>query len=143
MAPPTPRSWRRRSSASATRRSGAGSGSSRKTWPRVSSCDRIAGGPVPGHRPAIPAFVAHGVPPVIPRYTLPEMAAVWSDEARLRHWLQIEVLACEAWTRLGRIPESDRAGIRSRASFDIDRVGQVERVTNHDVAAFVQVVGES
>ncbi|HXJ66797.1 MAG TPA: adenylosuccinate lyase [Actinomycetota bacterium] len=80
---------------------------------------------------------------MIPRYSLPEMAAVWSDEARLSHWLRIEVLACEAWTRLGRIPDDDMAAIRSKASFDLARVAEVERVTNHDVAAFVQVVGES
>ncbi len=54
---------------------------------------------------------------MIPRYTLPEMAAVWSDEARLGHWLRIEVLACEAWARLGRIPEADLTAIRTRASF--------------------------
>jgi adenylosuccinate lyase len=80
---------------------------------------------------------------VIPRYSLPEMAAVWSDEARLGHWLRIEILACEAWTRLGRIPDADMAAIRSKASFDVAKVAEVERVTNHDVAAFVQVVGES
>ena len=80
---------------------------------------------------------------MIPRYSLPEMAAVWSDEARLGHWLRIEVLACEAWARLGRIPDHDMAAIRSRAAFDVERVAEVERVTNHDVAAFVQVVGES
>ena len=80
---------------------------------------------------------------MIPRYTLPEMAAVWSDEARLRHWLRIEILACEAWAQLGRIPEADMAAIRSKASFTAERVDEVERVTNHDVAAFVQVVGES
>jgi adenylosuccinate lyase len=80
---------------------------------------------------------------VIPRYTLPEMGAVWSDEARLRHWLRIEVLACEAWARLGRIPEEDIHAIRTRAAFSLDRVAELERVTNHDVAAFVQNVAES
>ena len=80
---------------------------------------------------------------MIPRYTLPEMAAVWSDEARLRHWLRIEVLACEAWARLGRIPEEDIHAIRTRAAFSLDRVAELERVTNHDVAAFVQNVAES
>src|SRR6266511_2939167 len=80
---------------------------------------------------------------MIPRYTLPEMAAVWSDEARLRHWLRIEVLACEAWGRLGRIPGADLTAIRSRATFSVERVAEIERVTNHDVAAFVQNVAES
>ena len=80
---------------------------------------------------------------MIPRYTLPEMGAVWSDQARMDHWLRIEVLACEAWARLGRIPQQDMEAIRSRASFDVDRVNELERTTNHDVAAFVQCVADS
>ena len=80
---------------------------------------------------------------MIPRYTLPEMAAVWSDEARLGHWLRIEVLACEAWARQGRIPQDDLDAIRARAAFSVERVNQLEERTNHDVAAFVQNVAES
>jgi adenylosuccinate lyase len=80
---------------------------------------------------------------VIPRYVTPEMAAVWSEPAKLAHWLEIEILVAEAWARLGVIPETDAREIRSRASFDLDRVAEVERVTRHDVAAFVQVVGDS
>jgi adenylosuccinate lyase len=80
---------------------------------------------------------------VIPRYTLPEMAAVWSDDARLRHWLRIEVLACEAWARLGRIPSEDLDAIRSKATVTVDRVAELEATTNHDVAAFVQAAAES
>ena len=53
---------------------------------------------------------------MIPRYSLPEMSAVWSDQARLQHWLDIEVLACEAWADLGRIPQEDLQAIRDRAS---------------------------
>ena len=80
---------------------------------------------------------------MIPRYTLPEMGAVWSDEARFGHWLRIEVLACEALAQLGRIPAEDLDAIRERASFSVERVDELERVTNHDVAAFVQCVAES
>jgi adenylosuccinate lyase len=80
---------------------------------------------------------------VILRYTLPEMAAVWSDESRLRHWLRIEVLACEAWARLGRIPSEDLDAIRSKATVTVDRVAELEATTNHDVAAFVQAAAES
>ncbi len=80
---------------------------------------------------------------VIPRYTLPEMAEVWSDRARLAHWLEIEILAVEAWARLGRIPEDDAREVRERAGFDLERVAELERVTKHDVAAFVQDVGAS
>jgi adenylosuccinate lyase len=80
---------------------------------------------------------------VIPRYTLPEMGAVWAEETKLGHWLRIEVLACEAWAELGRIPPADLEAIRSGASVDLDRVRRIEETTHHDVAAFVQAVAES
>jgi len=80
---------------------------------------------------------------VIPRYSLPEMAAVWSDEARLAHWLEIELLAVEAWAELGQIPDEDAAACRARASFTVEAVFERERVTRHDVAAFVDVVAAS
>ncbi len=80
---------------------------------------------------------------MIPRYTLPEMAEVWSERARLSHWLEIEILAVEAWARLGRIPQEDARVIRERARFDPERVAELEKVTKHDVAAFVQDVAAS
>jgi adenylosuccinate lyase len=80
---------------------------------------------------------------LIPRYSLPEMAAVWSDQARLANWLEIEILAVEAWSELGKIPPEDALAIRERAAFTVQRVLEVEEVTRHDVAAFVQVVGEA
>jgi len=80
---------------------------------------------------------------LIPRYTLPEMASVWSEEAKLSHWLRIELLACEAWARLGHIPMEDLDVIRGRAVAPTpERVAEIERITNHDVAAFVQAVAE-
>jgi adenylosuccinate lyase len=80
---------------------------------------------------------------MIPRYALPEMSAVWSDERRLAHWLEIEILAVEAWARLGVVPEDDARAIRERARFDVGAVAERERVTRHDVAAFVDVVAAS
>jgi adenylosuccinate lyase len=80
---------------------------------------------------------------MISRYTLPEMAAVWSEEVQLNNWLRIEVLACEAWARLGRISQDDLDRIRERASVTADRVRELERTTQHDVAAFVQAAAES
>ena len=80
---------------------------------------------------------------MIPRYVLPEMAAVWSDDARLGHWLEIEILAAEALAGLGVVPDADAREIRATASFDAERVAEVEHVTRHDVAAFVQVVAAS
>jgi len=71
------------------------------------------------------------------------MAAVWSEQTKLAHWLRIEVLACEAWARLGRIPSDDLQEIRTRAVTPTpERVWELEEVTNHDVAAFVQAAAE-
>jgi adenylosuccinate lyase len=71
------------------------------------------------------------------------MAAVWSDEARFGHWLEIEILAVEAWARLGTVPAQDARAIRERAAVTVERVTELEQVTKHDVAAFVQAAGES
>jgi adenylosuccinate lyase len=80
---------------------------------------------------------------VIPRYSLPEMAAVWSDERRLASWLEIELLAVEAWAELGTIPAEDAAACRARASFTVEAVSEREQLTRHDIAAFVDVVASS
>ena len=80
---------------------------------------------------------------MIPRYTLPEMQAIWSDEARMANWLEVEIAVVEARAELGEVPEADAAEIRERAAFSVERAQQLERITRHDVAAFVQCVGES
>ncbi len=80
---------------------------------------------------------------MIPRYDVPELSAVWSDEARLGHWLEIELLAVEAWSELGVVPADDARACRERASFTVDAVAERERVTRHDIAAFVDVVAAS
>jgi adenylosuccinate lyase len=80
---------------------------------------------------------------VIPRYSLPEMTEIWSDEARMRNWLEIEIAAVEARAELGQVPAADAREIRERAAFSVERVRELERITRHDVAAFVQCVGES
>ena len=80
---------------------------------------------------------------MIPRYDVPELSAVWSDEARLGHWLEIELLAVEAWAELGTIPVADAAACRERASFTVEAVLEREQVTRHDIAAFVDVVAAS
>ncbi|MCA1692247.1 MAG: adenylosuccinate lyase [Actinobacteria bacterium] len=81
---------------------------------------------------------------MIPRYSLPEMAALFTDEARLGLWLEVEVLATEAWASLGVVPEEDAKAVRERApAVDARFVAAVEereQVTDHDVAAFVDVV---
>ena len=80
---------------------------------------------------------------MIPRYDVPELSAVWSDGARLGHWLEIELLAVEAWAELGRVPAADAAVCRERASFTVEAVLERELVTRHDIAAFVDVVAAS
>ncbi len=80
---------------------------------------------------------------MIPRYSRPEMAAIWSDENRLRLWTQIEVLTCEARALRGEIPAEDVEIIRARARADFADVREREKQTNHDVAAFVDVLSAS
>jgi adenylosuccinate lyase len=77
---------------------------------------------------------------MIPRYSRPEMAALWSEEAKLNHWLEIEVLACEGMALLGHIPAEDAQIIRAKAAFDIEVVRENEKRTNHDVIAFLEEV---
>ncbi len=80
---------------------------------------------------------------MIPRYSLPEMAALFSDDAKFGAWLEVEILACEAWAELGVIPAIDAVEIRAKAAFTSEAVLERELTTDHDVAAFVDVVQES
>jgi adenylosuccinate lyase len=80
---------------------------------------------------------------VISRYGLPEVEAVWSDQARLANWLEIELLAVEALAELGVVPPEDATDCRERAAFTVEAVAEREAVTRHDVAAFVDVVAEA
>lgn len=79
---------------------------------------------------------------MIPRYTRPEMAAIWEPENRFRIWLDVEIAACEAWNKLGRIPDDALEIIRERADFDVDRIDEIEEEVKHDVIAFLTAVGE-
>jgi adenylosuccinate lyase len=79
---------------------------------------------------------------LIRRYALPEMAELFTDETRLATWLEVELLAVEAWAKLGVIPPADAEAIRSRASVDVAAVEERERLTDHDVAAFIDVIQE-
>jgi adenylosuccinate lyase len=80
---------------------------------------------------------------LIERYTRPEMGAVWSERRRLEAWLQVELAVVDALAEQGIVPEDDAAQVRDRASFTVEAVSERERVTGHDVAAFVDVVAES
>ncbi len=79
---------------------------------------------------------------MIPRYALEPMASLFADEARYAAWLEVEVLAVEAWAKLGVVPAEDAATVREKAGFDVDAIEAREQVTDHDVAAFVDVVQE-
>ncbi|MBS3976310.1 MAG: adenylosuccinate lyase [Syntrophomonadaceae bacterium] len=80
---------------------------------------------------------------MIERYTLPEMAAVWDLENKFRKWLDIEILACEAWAELGVIPHSAVELIRQKAVFSVERICAIEAETRHDVVAFTRCVAEN
>src|SRR5487761_1643754 len=84
---------------------------------------------------------------MIGRYSLPEMRAVFNDEERMRLWLEVEVLASEAWATLGVVPKDHAIQIRDEApqvdAAFVEAVSERERVTDHDVAAFVDVVQEA
>lgn len=80
---------------------------------------------------------------MIERYTREEMGKIWTDENKYKAWLEVEILACEAWSDLGIIPESDVKALRENASFDINRILEIEQETRHDVVAFTRAVSET
>ncbi|RYG73131.1 adenylosuccinate lyase [Lentibacillus lipolyticus] len=80
---------------------------------------------------------------MIDRYTREEMGAIWTEENKYKAWLEVEILACEAWSALGVIPEADTVKIRQNASFDMERIYTIEQETRHDVIAFTRAVSES
>ena len=79
---------------------------------------------------------------MIARYTLPEMGRIWTDENRYAQWLAVELAACRAWNKLGRIPDQALAEIESKAAFEVARVEEIEAETRHDVIAFLTNVAE-
>ncbi len=80
---------------------------------------------------------------MIPRYTLPEMGSLWTDEAKLATWVEVEVLACEAHAELGVVPADDLAAIRRGSVPSPQRCAEIEATTNHDVIAFLTAFMET
>ena len=80
---------------------------------------------------------------MIERYTRPELRSVWSEQRKLDTWLAVELAVVEALAEAGVVPQEDAAVVRERASFSVEAVLEREKVTDHDVAAFVDVVAES
>ncbi|HEY8191689.1 MAG TPA: lyase family protein, partial [Alphaproteobacteria bacterium] len=79
---------------------------------------------------------------MIPRYTRPEMAAIWEPENRFKIWLEIETLATEKMAEMGTIPKNVPGVLRKKGAFDIARIDEIEREVKHDVIAFLTSVAE-
>ena len=79
---------------------------------------------------------------MIPRYSRPEMTAIWSEESKFQIWFEIEAHACDAQAKLGVIPSDAAATIWQRGAFDIERINDIERETKHDVIAFLTNLAE-
>ena len=79
---------------------------------------------------------------MITRYSLPRMSGVWSEENRFRKMLDVEIYACEALAKLGKIPKNSLLQIQRKARFDVERIKEIELETNHDVIAFIKNISE-
>ena len=80
---------------------------------------------------------------MIERYTLPEIGDIWTEEAKFRSWLEVELAVCRARARLGEIPTDEVEELAGKAGFSVGRIEEIERETNHDVIAFVSNVAET
>src|SRR5476651_2027550 len=79
---------------------------------------------------------------MIPRYTHPDMGRIWSDQRRYETWLLVETAAAEAMAAAGIVPPDAARNIRERGAFDVARIEEIERTTQHDVIAFTTSVAE-
>ncbi len=80
---------------------------------------------------------------MIPRYTLPEMGALWSEQSKFQKWLDVELAVCEVHAEMNVIPFDALQQIKSRAHFTIERINEIEKTTDHDVIAFTTALAES
>ena len=81
---------------------------------------------------------------MIDRYTRPAMGAIWTEEAQFQSWLDVELAACWAWAKAtDTIPMEDVETLYEQASFNIDRIHEIEQATRHDVVAFTRAVSET
>ena len=71
------------------------------------------------------------------------MRNIWTEENKFKAYLEVEILAAEAWSELGVVPKEDVAKLRANATFNVDRIHEIEEVTRHDVVAFTRTVSES
>ena len=77
------------------------------------------------------------------RYSREQMREIWTEESKFDAWLKVEILACEAWSELGEIPKDDVKKLWDNASYNIDRIYEIEAETRHDVVAFTRSVSET
>lgn len=80
---------------------------------------------------------------MIKRYQSDEMQKIWSEENKFKAWLDVEIYACEAFSNLGDIPKEDVLKIKKNASFDLEKIYEIEKETRHDVVAFTRAVSLS
>jgi len=80
---------------------------------------------------------------MIDRYTLPEMGALWSEQSKFQKWLDVELAVCEVHAEMGTIPRDAVEQIKARAKFSLERINEIEKITNHDVIAFTTNLAEN
>lgn len=80
---------------------------------------------------------------MLERYSRKEMADIWSEQNHFQAWLDVELAACRAWSKIGKIPAEDVDRLYEKASFDISRIKEIEKETRHDVVAFTRAVSET
>jgi len=80
---------------------------------------------------------------MIERYSRAEMTAIWTEQNQFQSWLDVELAVCKAWSELGQIPPEDVDKLYEKATFDIDRIKEIEESTRHDVVAFTRAVSET
>ncbi len=80
---------------------------------------------------------------MIPRYTLPAMGALWSEESKFQKWLDVEIAVCETHAEQGTIPREAVEEIKRKGSFTVERINEIEKTTDHDVIAFTTALAES
>jgi len=80
---------------------------------------------------------------MIERYTLPKMQKLWSEENRFQKMLEVELAVCWAWAKKGKIPKKDLEKIEKKAKFNLERIKEIEKKTQHDVVAFIENLSEN
>src|SRR6185295_16234242 len=79
---------------------------------------------------------------MIPRYTHPEMGRIWSEQRKYETWLQVELAAADAMAEAGIVPKDAARALRDKGAFDVARIDEIEKTTQHDVIAFTTSVAE-